>query len=261
MKLQVLDVTPTLAKNWLKTNTLNRPVRQSYVSYLAECMKRGEWGINHQAVALNGNKLIDGQHRLLAVVESGLPAVKMSVINDADTASFDTIDIGVKRSHADIFREDVAVMAPITFIAKLIYGQRVTPRMVKPLYEKLHKNMREVVDSFPRSTRKWGAAPIRVAALAAILNGESKKYVLGLYKAMVEFDTKNLPPVGASFVKQLMVGINVPNTGGSKSYDLLARAFTVFHHENAELSRLVVHRSNDRVAKVREIYKKALGIV
>jgi hydrogenase maturation factor len=97
VKLQVLEVTPVQAKAWLKLNTLNRPVRSSYVAYLADAMKRGEWVVNHQPLAINGSRLIDGQHRLMAVVESGLSAVKMAVVTDADTATFDTIDIGVKR--------------------------------------------------------------------------------------------------------------------------------------------------------------------
>lgn len=258
MKLQVMSVTPDAAKAWLKMNTLNRPVRKSYVSYLADCMKRGEWTVNHQAIALNGNKLIDGQHRLMALIESGLPEIKMSVVKDADTASFDTIDIGVKRTNADIFREDVAVMLPITLITKTIYGQRLTPRLVKPIYEKLHQPMREIVDLFPRTTRRWTASPIRVAALAAILSGESKKFVFGTYKAMVEVDAKNLTPASSSFVKQMMS--DVRRVDGSATNDLLARAFTVFQQKNAGMTKIMVKNASDRVARIREIYKQHLGI-
>lgn len=260
MRLQVLEVTPQQAKAWLKLNTLNRPVRQRYVTYLAEAMKRGEWVVNHQPIALNGNRLIDGQHRLMAVVESGLPGVKLPVVMDADTNTFDTIDIGAKRSNADIFREDVNVMNPITMVARLVHGgSNVAPRSVKPIYEKLHKAMREVVDSIPRNTKKWTSSPIRVGALAAILNGESKTYVLGLYKAMADFDTKKLPPVAASFVKQVMLGQKAA-INGSKSNDLLVRAFTVFQAENADLERVMVKKQGERLAQIREIYKRNLGI-
>lgn len=261
MKLQVVDVTPQQAKNWLKLNTLNRPLRPSYVDYLADSMKRGEWVVNHQPVALNGNRLIDGQHRLMAVIQSGLSAVKMAVVTDAETTTFDTIDIGAKRSHADIFREDVHVMNPIVLITKIIYGQRLTPKIIKPIYEKLHKSMREVVDVIPRHTRRWTAAPIRVAAHAAILNGETKTYVFGLYKAMAEFDAKKLPPVAASFVKQMMLGkTHGTKRVGSITYELLARSYTVFQAENADLDRVMIKKASVRVDEVRDIYKRNLGI-
>lgn len=259
MKLQIMEVTPQQAKAWLKVNTLNRPVRESYVDFLAESMRRGEWVINHQPVALNGNRLIDGQHRLMAVIRSELPAVKMSVVTDADTATFDTIDIGVKRSHADIFREDITVMNPITMVARMIYGQRTTPKTVKPIYEKLHKSMREIVDTIPRNTKKWTASPIKVAALAAILDGETKSYVLGLYKAMAAFDVKNLPPVGVAFVRQMSLG-KINPVGSSKAHDLMIRAFTVFHRENAENAWPSVKKPALRIAQIREIYKTQLGI-
>lgn len=259
MKLQVIEVTPQQAKSWLKTNTLNRPVRESYVDHLAESMQRGEWVVNHQPIALNGTRLIDGQHRLMAVVRSGLASVKMAVVKDADTKTFDTIDIGIKRSHADIFREDVHVMVPITLIARQIYSQRITPRMVKPIYEKLHRAMREVVDTIPRNSRKWTSSPIRVGALAAILNGENKEYVLGLYKAMAEFDAKNLPTVAVSFVRQIMGGVTT-QVSGSKQNDMLVRSFTVFQKDNAHLERVLVKKQGDRLAQIRDIYKRALGM-
>lgn len=258
MKLNVMDVTPSQAKSWLKMNTLNRPVRKFYVNALAEAMKRGEFVPNHQAIALNGAKLIDGQHRLMAVIASGLPSVKMSVITDADSSTFETIDIGAKRTHADIFREDRHVMNPISYVARLVYMGHVTPAMTRPIYDKIHRQMREIVNSIPRTTRGFTASAVRVGALAAILNGEDKTYVLSLYKAMAEFDTKNLPPIAAAFVKQIMIGKTTAT--GNVVADLLVRAYTVFQKENAENTRLSVKDASVRASRIREVFRKELSI-
>src|ERR1043165_1275934 len=206
MNCRVKDVLPAKAREWLKTNTLNRPIRKKYVQTLSESMQRGEWAVNHQPIAMNGKRLIDGQHRLMAVIQSGLPAVRMSVVLDAETETFDTIDIGVKRNNGDIFREDMHIMHPISFIGRLIYRGSYTPRELRPIYDNLQKPIRELVALYVRGTPKLTAAPIKVGALAAILSGEPKSYVHPLFKKICDFDLTELPPVAQGFIKQVSLG-------------------------------------------------------
>lgn len=263
MKLQVMNVTPAKAAGWLKMNTINRPVRKQHVARLAQAMKRGEWVANHQAIALNGSKLIDGQHRLMAVIESGLSFVEMSVIADADTKHFDTIDIGVKRSNADIFREDMHVMMPINFVASLTIGKSATPHQIQPIYSKLHSQVRELVNSAPRTVKKFCSPVIRAAAIAAILKGEDKAYVFDIYKNMCEYNIDQLPKVAQLFVRQLTIDSVVGNSKkihGKDTYDLLARAWTVFQKDNANLQKLSVKKAADKVGEVREVFRSALGL-
>lgn len=262
MKLQIVEVTPTIAKEWLRHNTLNRPIRKRYVESMADSMKRGEWAVTHQPVALNGNRLLDGQHRLLAVIESGLQSVKMAVIKDADPDTFDTIDIGARRSHSDIFREDMHVMLPISLVARLVYGGVATPREVAPIHAKLQKPMRELVSLYVRSTKKFTAAPIKVAALGAILHGERKTYVHQLFKDICAFNVTKLPPVAQSFVKQVSLssegrGIKVHS---AQRDSLLVRAWTTFHEANSELAQLRVKDAANRMEEIRKVYRAALNI-
>lgn len=93
-------VTPNMASEWLKLNVHNRSVRRSHVGFLADEMLNGRWLLNHQGIALNHDKLIDGQHRLLAIVQSG-KSVPMLVTTEMDINTQDTLDIGTKRSIAD----------------------------------------------------------------------------------------------------------------------------------------------------------------
>ena len=71
MKTEVVLVTPLLAKKWLERNTDNRDIRPSVVTGLAESITRGEWVLSHQGIAFaKSGRLLDGQHRLLAIVEA-----------------------------------------------------------------------------------------------------------------------------------------------------------------------------------------------
>ncbi len=95
MKTKLTKVTPDLARSWLKENTHNRNVRQSHVDFLAGEMKNGRWQVTHQGICIaEDGVLIDGQHRLLAVVQSGVP-VEMMITHGAKGETQDVVDIGM----------------------------------------------------------------------------------------------------------------------------------------------------------------------
>lgn len=95
-------VTPELAAEWLSRNTHNRPIRQPHVQELAWDMRVGRWrGRSHQGIGFdNHGRLIDGQHRLLAVIEAGV-AVEMLVTTCVPADTVGVIDIQAKRSLSD----------------------------------------------------------------------------------------------------------------------------------------------------------------
>lgn len=83
MKTTVEHITPKLALAYLAKNLKrNRPVSAATVaSYTAE-MQHGHWLLTHQGIAFDdAGHLIDGQHRLHAIVKSGV-TVDMAVTRD-----------------------------------------------------------------------------------------------------------------------------------------------------------------------------------
>lgn len=81
---------------------LNRHVSQQHVNKLAQDMKSGMWGRNHQGLAFDMNGvLMDGQHRLWAVVESAT-TVMMQVTYGLDREAQLTIDAGKSRNCVDV---------------------------------------------------------------------------------------------------------------------------------------------------------------
>jgi hypothetical protein len=100
MQTTLMEVTPALAAEWLTKNGKNRPLGKRRVSLLAAAIRRGEWKVTHQGIAFGSDGLLtDGQHRLAAIVDAGIP-VTMLVSRDVD--AFDAIDIGRPRSASDI---------------------------------------------------------------------------------------------------------------------------------------------------------------
>src|SRR6185312_13100820 len=102
VRSKVQTVTPTKAEQWLEANTTNRPISKSVVRGFAEAMKRGEWVVTHQGIAFDTNGvLVDGQHRLAAIVEAEVP-VEMTVFTEVDEGTFDVLDTGKRRNAADV---------------------------------------------------------------------------------------------------------------------------------------------------------------
>jgi len=100
MKAELKTITPEYAAEMLALNHRNRRLDKRYVARLADDMKRGLWKINGNTICVNGTLLIDGQHRLQAVVDSGV-SINCLVVEGLESDVFDTIDIGKKRSHSD----------------------------------------------------------------------------------------------------------------------------------------------------------------
>jgi hypothetical protein len=76
---------------------------RSTVRAFAEPMRRGDWMLTHQGVAFDSNGvLVDGQHRLAAVIEAELP-MEMTVFTDVEPDIFDVLDTGIRRNAADVW--------------------------------------------------------------------------------------------------------------------------------------------------------------
>jgi hypothetical protein len=100
MRIETVTVTPELAATWLERNTRNRPLSQHTVNKYAKDMAAGRWVINGETIKLNGDVVVDGQHRLWACVQSGVSFVSV-VVFELPGDVFDTIDAGRPRRASD----------------------------------------------------------------------------------------------------------------------------------------------------------------
>lgn len=97
----VVKITPTMAEAWLGKNSHNRGLRNRQVDVIAQAIKRGEWVMNGDAIRFSKNDvLLDGQHRLWAIVESEM-AVESLVITGLDDEAQETMDLGARRNLKD----------------------------------------------------------------------------------------------------------------------------------------------------------------
>lgn len=124
MQISVEKITPARAQEMLAFNRHNRSLRHRQVKTMAADMAAGNWRMNGETVKFaKDGTLLDGQHRLAAVVESCV-TIEMMVVANLELSDQETMDTGRKRTLSDVLslrgEESTAALAS----AISIYWQR-----------------------------------------------------------------------------------------------------------------------------------------
>lgn len=95
-------ITPAMAEKYLALNVEhNRVVRDLKVQRYADAMTEGHWLPTSSTIKFDRNgHLIDGQHRLMAIIKSG-KTVRMAVARNESPASIHVIDTNTPRNGGD----------------------------------------------------------------------------------------------------------------------------------------------------------------
>lgn len=123
---ETMLVTPELAAEWIKRNDANRNLRSRLVAQYADDMLNGRWTFNGEAIQFSvSGRLINGQHRLHAVVKSG-QAQKFLVGFDLPEETQTTFDSGARRTAADALRMDGRTHGNlVASVCKLIHCEKI----------------------------------------------------------------------------------------------------------------------------------------
>jgi hypothetical protein len=122
LSVDLVYITPQVAKNYLSYNTQNRKESLRNVMFLVEQMKKGLFLENGESIVFdNNNKLLDGQHRLMAIAKSGL-SFHIPVVRGAMKNAMATYDTGKNRSSIDILGlNGFKNASTLSSLSKLIY--------------------------------------------------------------------------------------------------------------------------------------------
>ncbi|WP_157856297.1 hypothetical protein [Actinacidiphila yeochonensis] len=101
----VMNISPGVAAEMLTRNHENRPLDRGRVAHLRDAIRRGEWLISHQGIAFAGSwvdsRLLDGQHRLEAIRQSG-QIVPVLVFENVPSEAFSVMDTGRSRTASTV---------------------------------------------------------------------------------------------------------------------------------------------------------------
>lgn len=174
---EVVMVTPELAAEMLSRNTHNRPARRHAVENYAADMTNGDWRWTGDPIrlAVDGT-VLDGQHRLMAVVESGV-TLPFLVLSGMPVEAQENIDAGVPRRFQDVLalRGEASAVALAAIVRKvhdweagyrtLNQGGRATHAQLSRTLE-AHPELREIQRATNAATQHWRDMPASLVGLA-----------------------------------------------------------------------------------------------
>jgi hypothetical protein len=123
-------VTPFIAKQYLEANISNRRVKQPVVARYAIDMANGRWK-EDTAEMIKISKtgvILDGQHRLLAVIKANKP-IWFHVAKGLEDSVFDVLDTGSLRNATDAFmvkgiKNECSIPSIISMYNLLVLGRK-----------------------------------------------------------------------------------------------------------------------------------------
>lgn len=188
-------ITPEIASNLLETNTQNRNISKGTVAAYVNDMIAGNWdetvGV---AISIDENGILrDGQHRLTAIVESGI-AIHMWVCRNVSSDGI--YDNNRKRSNSDqimIMRSDfenvykspryISVVRTIINAKSPGMNRRsVTPKEIIDFTEKHKEDLDGFFLNFPQtSVPKISLAVVHLALFMAYMYGVELSDIMDFY--------------------------------------------------------------------------------
>jgi len=166
VRAYVERIGPSLAREYLKHNTMNRKLNERHAERLRDIMLAGDWWMNGETIIFGcDGTLLNGQHRLHAIIASGV-AVDVFVIRGIDEQAFRTLDGGRIRTTGEVLYIDgeknannvaAAVQALVSFVdangnvpATISAGRKATPVLAARVLE-VYPQLRDSVNAMMRN--------------------------------------------------------------------------------------------------------------
>jgi len=138
--VEITAITPTIAKRLLELNDGNRNLSEKLVQEIAADIEHGFWTLNGETIIVSKDGLLnDGQHRLEAVVRTGI-AIQSAVMFGVAREARMTVDMGRQRTPGNFLsmagtihaNEAAAVSKLLIFYEKGIFTSNGSTTQVKP---------------------------------------------------------------------------------------------------------------------------------
>jgi hypothetical protein len=231
-------VTPEMALEILDSrNGVNRRKRNWWAVALSKAIRRGEWITTHQGIAFDteGN-LLDGQHRLTAIALSNMP-VHTFVFRNVDKRAFSVIDVGIKRSVADVTGLSKKSAEVARMMATILYGGAVSSQQVLEVAEtgidEIHERL---VDYCGTSRAVVSATPARLAVCLLVMDGHPEAAIFKTYADLVHLRYSEMSTAAQALIRQ----VSEKRVTAQNHLDLLARAIKALDPKQKNLTKIQV---------------------
>lgn len=203
----VEQITPEMATEYLATQGINRNVRKRHVAKMARDMNNGNWRWTGEPISFDtSGALLDGQHRLKAVIMSGTTQ-KFLVLRNLESAVRDVVDTGAARTMADVLRmHEVQNSAAMAAGLRLMAAWKHTANNRAAFLSTAARSTTthsEMINEMESDMPRWAAAAAR--GMQVSTRGIPASAITFAYKLLEEIDHDD----AEWFFDRLFDGVNL----------------------------------------------------
>ncbi len=256
MDTQVVLVTPELAEQYLLAHVKNRPLRRKHVDDIAAAITRGEWIPSHLGVAFDTRgHLIDGRHRLHAIIKAGIP-VALNVSFNCAPESYKIIDTNLRRQMSDIIGRSTAYAASLRLFHQLDTnswsGHNITATQIEETSVWAAPLLDRVFDASNSMRRGLtSAATIVGVAIRAAISSDPDE-VCKAYRDYVLMNFDEMAPAVQTLIRQITAKKISSREAGKV---VLVKSFRAFDPAR-EVSSITVKDIDSQITGLSEIVRK-----
>ena len=197
--MSVETITIERAEEYLAANRGNRNIVQAHVAAMARDIGNGRWMFNAQPICFSrSGRLLNGQHRLSAVLEAGQP-IEVLVMRDLPEEAFETYDKQAKKAPAvDEMFDDFGDKALVSATAVLLWRREMKPPG-QPNATPTAAEIRDVIQTHPDLMR------LRGFARKMVRYGRASALAYAAYKVL-----RDDPRMGQVFLDRIETAANLP---------------------------------------------------
>ena len=239
-----LTVTPFVAQ-WLLNRSAGNKVRaekdginKSHLQTVRGIIARGEWQAAQTGAIDSNGVLIDGHHRLHAIVLE-CATLPMWFKIGCEPREVLAVDQGKVRTSADQLQLDKREAEVLRLAAAILHGsKKPSPIQLKQIMDssKLLDYHRLLLNACPSCRKYITIVPMRLAACVKMYAGSSSSYVTTQYRALALADYDLMSKSAKAFTRQVSNGLIRPG----HTYDVLARGLIVFDETKQHVSKIQI---------------------
>lgn len=236
-------------QEWFGADFKQRKLRTAHVKHLANQMEKKRWKTTPVPIVLTKRSrvIVDGQHRLEAIVLSGVTVeVTVTEVDDEVSKSiFEVIDQNKTRSLEDITGEHPKVVKPLTYLLRA--ATKIHSPTAADLYPFLNSPLGTLLKGFNEeksSTKLWKTTQF-LAALVIAIQADIISYhdATALYKKLCNDPIGEWPPIFATLYCKLIEHPMTMRSGKSLEHDVFMRSYYALSHFKLHTKTIRIHRS------------------
>lgn len=179
-----------------KQNINNRKINKNVVQAYADDMKNGYWQDLPGGLILTFNRkgqLIDGQHRLSAIVNNGFEVMMMIFEYDSEeTAQMLAFDRGKARTLKDVTGYDKDIISILTFFSFFSgYTKKMTPFIFDRFYSGLSGEEKKFIEKLANFRKKGISSAVKSSFMFYYHSSSDRTETEQIWNCLKNKDYKN----------------------------------------------------------------------